>query len=132
MNSSKGISKMKDNINLVASIGLTILALLVGLFGIVVFIGVGEGTNNGLLAFGAVSLLFALMAGLFSWIAPSARWAIVIFMSAPVVILCVMGASMGWFYLPGAAWTFLVTSLGAYLGERLKLGRSAREETPPL
>jgi uncharacterized membrane protein YfcA len=55
---------------------------------------------------------------------PGVRWAVAVAMSAPVVILCVIGASMGWVYLPGAVWTALCTAGGAYTGARLKQSRS--------
>jgi hypothetical protein len=107
-------------VKLLAGIALTLLALVIGVAGIIVLFVVGESYNYGLLAYLAVSLLFALLAGLLSFVLPEARWAIAIAMCAPVVILSVMGASMGWFYLPGAIWTATCTAGGAYLGAKLR------------
>jgi hypothetical protein len=105
-------------------IALTAVALIIGAFGIVVFIGVGEALNNGLAAFAAVSLPFALIAGLFSWLSPRAQWPVAAAMSALVTLLCIAGASMGAIYLTGAIWTVLCTAAGAYMGARLKRSRS--------
>src|SRR3990172_7293095 len=60
----------------VVIIVMSILALIIGLFGIVILIGVGEGTNNAIYAFIAVSLPFTLLAGFLSWLAPEAQWAV--------------------------------------------------------
>ena len=109
-----------------AVIAVTIVALVIGLLGIVVLIGVGEALNNGIAAFAAVSLPFALLAGLLSWLVPRAQWAITVAMSAPITLLCMAGASMGTIYLPGAMWTILLTGAGAYTGGRLKRSRAAR------
>ena len=109
-----------------AVIAVTIVALVIGLFGIVVLIGVGEALNNGLAAFAAVSFPFALLAGLLSWLVPRARWAIAVAMSAPITLLCIAGASMGAIYLPGAMWTIFITGAGAYVGGRMKRSRAAR------
>jgi len=114
-----------------AIIALTVVALVIGLFGIAVFIGVGEALNNGLAAFAAVSLPFALLAGFFSWLSPRAQWPIAVAMSAPVTLLCIAGASMGAIYLPGAVWTVLCTAAGAYMGARLKRSRSKVPRVPP-
>ncbi len=111
-----------------AVIALTIVALVVGAFGIVVFIGVGEALNNAIAAFAAVSVPFALLAGFLSWLAPRAQWAIAAAMSAPITLLCIQGAAMGTVYLPGAIWTIFCTGAGAYVGGRLK---RYRQETPP-
>jgi len=105
-------------------IGLTILALLIGLAGIAVLIGVGEAANNSIAAFAAVSFPFALLAGFFSWIAPRARWAIAIAMSAPVAVTGMMGSWSSSSLLLGAIWTVALTCAGATLGGRLKLSRS--------
>jgi predicted histidine transporter YuiF (NhaC family) len=105
-------------------IALTAVALIIGAFGIVVFIGVGEALNNGLAAFAAVSLPFTLLAGLFSWLTPRAQWPVAVAMAAPVTLLCIAGASMGVIYLPGAIWTVLCTAARAYMGARLKRSRS--------
>jgi hypothetical protein len=107
-----------------AVIALTIVALVIGVFGIVVFIGVGEGLNNAIAAFAAVSVPFALLAGFFSWLSPRAQWPVAVAMSAPVTLLCLVGASMGAIYLPGAIWTVSCTAAGAYAGARLKRSRS--------
>ena len=114
-----------------AVIALTIVALAIGLLGIVVLIGVGEALNNGIAAFAAVSLPFALLAGLLSWLVPRAQWAIVVAMSAPITLLCMAGASMGAIYLPGAMWTILITGTGAYIGGRLKRSRPSAPRVPP-
>ena len=105
-------------------IALTAVALVIGVFGIVIFIVVGEALNNGLAAFAAVSLPFAVLAGFFSWLSPRAQWPVAAAMSAPVTILCIGGASMGTIYLPGAIWTVLCTAAGASGGARLKRSRS--------
>ncbi len=115
------MKKVNDKSGTASNIALTILAFIIGLFGIAVFIGVGEAANNAIAAFAAVSLPFALLAGVLSWIAPRARWAIAIALSAPVTILCLMSASMGTFYVPGAAWTVFITCVGANLGGRRKI-----------
>jgi len=124
------MKKGNDNAGIAISIALTILAFFIGLFGIAVLIGVGEAANNAIAAFAAVSFPFALLAGFLSWIAPRARWTIAIAMSAPVAILCLMSASMGTFYVPGAIWTVLLTCVGANLGGRLRLSGSGTQGTP--
>jgi hypothetical protein len=93
-------------------------------FGIVVFIGVGEALNNGLAAFAAVSLPFALLAGFFSWLSPRVQWPVAVVMSAPVTLLCIAGASMGAIYLPGAILVCPVHGAGAHMGARLNRSRA--------
>jgi hypothetical protein len=112
-------------------IAFSILAFFIGLGGIVILIGVGESANNTILAFAAVSFPFALLAGFFAWIAPRARWAIGIAMSAPVAILAILGSWSSSLLLPGAIWTLALTCAGAYLGGRIGLRRSAPQQTPP-
>jgi hypothetical protein len=99
---------------------LSIIALLIGFVGIAILIGVGEGTNNAIAAFAAVSFPFALLAGFLSWIRPRGKWVIAIAMSAPVAIICLMSASMGAIYIPGAIWTVLISIVGAHVGGRLR------------
>jgi hypothetical protein len=122
---------MKSKSGLGISIALSILAFFIGLGGIVILIGVGEAANNTILAFAAVSLPFAVLAGFFSWIAPRARWAIGIAISAPVTILAILGSWSSRWLLPGAIWTIALTCAGAYLGSRLGLRRSAEQNTLP-
>lgn len=122
---------MQRKAGLGTSIALSILAFFIGIGGIVILIGVGEATNNTIMAFIAVSFTFALLAGFFSWIAPRARWAIGIAMSAPVAILAILGSWSSSLLLPGAIWTIALTCAGAYLGGRLGLRRSDGPQTPP-
>ncbi len=116
---------------MLAQIGITALALVLGLLGIVVLIGVGEASNNALAAFAAVSLPFALLAGLFSWLVVRARWAIAVALAAPVVVICLLSARMGSVYVPGALWTAFCCLAGAYAGGRLKASRRAVPPGPP-
>ncbi len=113
-----------------AVIALTIVALVVGAFGIVVLIGVGEALNNAIAAFAAVSVPFALLAGSFSWLSPRAQWPVAVAMPAPVTVLCLLGAQMGAAYLLGAMWTVSCTVAGAYMGARLKRSRSGVPRVP--
>jgi hypothetical protein len=122
---------MQSKSGLGISIAFSILAFFIGLGGIVILIGVGEAANNTMIAFAAVSFPFALLAGFFSWLAPRARWAIGISMSAPVAILAILGSWSSRWLLPGAVWTIALTCAGAFLGSRLGLRRSATENTPP-
>jgi hypothetical protein len=106
------------------SIVLSILAFIIGLGEIVVLIAVGEAANNTIIAFAAVSFPSALLAGIFSWIAPRARWAIGIVMSVPIAILAIIGSWSSSWLLAGAIWTIALTCAGAYLGGRLGERRS--------
>lgn len=111
-------------------IGLSILSFIIGLAGIMMLFGVGEGTNNAIKAFAAVSLPFALFAAFFSWLAPNARWAIAIVMVVPVTILGILGAWSGSVIILGTLWTILLTLLAANLGGWLRT-RKAGGTTPP-
>lgn len=122
---------MKEKTGLGAAIAVSILAFLIGLFGIVVLISVGEGANNAIVAFAAVSFPFALLAGFLSWLAPRARWAIGIAMSTPIFIISVIGSWSSSVFLPGGIWTAALTFVGAYLGARLRLSRSGGQKPPP-
>jgi hypothetical protein len=126
--SGSGISNASS---ILVSIAFSILAFLIGLGGIGIFIGAGEAANNAITAFAAVSFLFALLAGFFSWIAPRARWSIGTAMSAPVAILAILGSWSSSLLLPGAIWTVALTCVGAYLGSRARVRRSATKNTPP-
>jgi hypothetical protein len=107
------------------------VALLIGMLGIVVFIGVGEALNNAVAAFAAVSLPFALIAGLLAWLSPRAQWPVAVAISAPVALLCVMGSQMGAIYLPGGMWTVLCAVGGAYVGARWGRSRVKESDLPP-
>jgi hypothetical protein len=120
---------MSDKLGVV--IALTVLALVVGVVGAGVFIGVGESLNSGIAAFAAVSLPFALLAGFFSWLSPRAAWPVVIAMDAPVILLCLAGVGMGAMYLLGAMWTIVCTAGGAALGAYLRRPRSEGPPVPP-
>ena len=122
---------MSGKVGIVLGIGLTILAFIIGSFGIVVLIGVGEAANNTIAAFAAVSFPFALLAGFFAWIAPRARWAIAVALVVPITILSLMGAWSSAFMIPGALWTIGLTCAGAYLGGRLGSSRSHTQTEPP-
>jgi hypothetical protein len=74
---------MQSKAGLAAGIMLSIVALLIGLAGIAILIGVGEAANNTVTAFAAVSFPFALLAGFLSWIVPGARWVIAAAMALP-------------------------------------------------
>ena len=121
---------MKGAAGIVLGVVLTILALIIGLCGIVVMIGVGEATNNGLIAIATVSLPFFFLTGLLSCIAPRARWAIAVAMSAPVAILGVLGSWSGAYLLLGAVWTVALALAGAYLGGRLRSPKPP-DQNPP-
>lgn len=112
-------------------IALSVLAFFIGLGGVFQLIGIAEGANNAVTAFAAVSIAFALLAGFLAWLAPSARWAIGITMSAPVVILAILGSWSGSVLLLGAVWTTALTCAGAYLGSRLPLGKSVPPPPAP-
>ena len=116
---------------MLAQVAITALALVIGLAGIAVLIGVGEALNNGIAAFAAVSLPLALLAGIFAWLVPRARWAVAVALAAPVVIICVMSASMGSFYVPGALWILLCCLGGAYAGAQMKRSHSGMPPIPP-
>jgi hypothetical protein len=112
-------------------VGLTALALVIGLFGIAVLMGVGEGANNAIAAFAAVSFPFAVLAGIFSWIAPQARWPIAAAMSGPVAVICLVGSWSGGIMLLGALVTVALTCGGAYSGAELGRSRSRSQQRPP-
>jgi hypothetical protein len=120
---------MLDKLGVV--IALTVLSLIVGVVGIGVFIGVGEGYSNAIAAFAAVSIPFALLAGFFTWLSPRAQWPVVIALDAPVTLLCLAGAGMGAVYLLGAMWTIACTAGGAFLGAYLRRPRSEGPPVPP-
>lgn len=122
---------MPRKTGLLLGIVLTVLALVIGLFGIAVLIGVGEAANNVIAAFAAVSFPFALLAGLFSWIAPSARWPIAAAMCAPIAVISLLGSWSSAYLLPGALWTAGLTCAGAYAGGRLRTSRSEAQAPPP-
>ena len=121
---------MQGKTGTVAGIALTVLALLIGLIGIVALIGVGEAANNTVTAFAAVSFPFALLAALFSWISPRACWAIAVAMFAPIAVISIVGSWSSSFLLPGAIWTAALTCVGAYLGARFRLARSGSQQPP--
>jgi hypothetical protein len=102
------------------AVALTVLGLVIGLFAIAVLIGVGEGANNAMAAFAAVSIPLALLAGLFSWIAPRARWYLAAALAGPVTLLSLAGSWSGSVMMLGAIWTAGITCAGAYVGSRLK------------
>ena len=122
---------MKGKAALGAGILLTALSVLIGLFGIAVLIGVGEAANNVIAGFAAVSFPFALIAALFSWIAPPAKWAVAAAMSAPVAAIALVGSWSSSYLIPGALWTVALSFLGAYLGARFRRSRSSAQEPPP-
>ena len=125
------MAKISGKVEIVLGIVLTILALIIGLFGIAVLIGVGEAANNALVAIAAVSFPFALLAGFMSWIVPRARWAIAVAMSAPTVILGIVGSWSSVYLFLGAIWIVALTLVGAYLGGRLRSSPSGTPSTPP-
>ncbi len=115
-------------------IGLSILSFVIGLAGIGILFGVGEGANNAIKAYAAVSLPFALFAAFFSWLAPNARWGIAIAMVVPIAILGILGAWSGGVIILGTIWTVLLTILAANLGGWLrtrKAGKTVPPENPP-
>lgn len=109
-------------------IALTIVAFIIGVFGIAILIGVGEAANNGIVAFAAVSFPFALLAGLLAWTSPRAQWAIALAISAPVALLSCIGSWSGAYLILGAIWTILLSCAGAYAGASLRLSKTG---TPP-
>lgn len=113
-----------------AIIVVTAVALVIGLFGIAILIGVGEALNNAIAAFAAVSFPFALLAGLLTLAIPEARWYVAIAMAAPVTLLCLGAANMGSVYVPGAIWTAATTGAGAYIGGRLRQSRPDGKPAP--
>ena len=122
---------MNRKTGLGTGIVLTILAFIIGLTGIATLIGVGEAVNNVFAAFAAVSFPFSLVAGVLSWFAPRARWAIGVAVSVPVAILSIVGAWSSSFLIPGAIWTMTLTCAGAYLGAHLRESRSRSPRVPP-
>jgi len=122
---------MKAKAGFVVGILLTALSLLIGVLGIAVLIGVGEAANNTIAAFAAVSFPFALLAGLFSWITPPARWPVAAAMCAPVAVIALVGSWSSSYLLPGALWTVALTFAGAYAGGRFRTSRSSSQEPPP-
>ncbi len=115
---------------LAVSILLRVLSLLIGLFGIAVLIGVGEAANNVFAAFAAVSFPLALIAALFAWITPPAKWAIAAASSAPVGVIALVGSWSSSYLLPGALFTVGLSFLGAYLGARLRKPRPSAQVPP--
>ena len=121
---------MESKSGLALNVLLTIVALLVGLYGIVILIGAGEGANSVVVAFATVSIPFALLAGLFSFIAPGARWPIAGAVAAPVAILSLASSWSSRYLLVGALWTVVLACAGAYAGARIRMARS-RSQKPP-
>jgi hypothetical protein len=117
--------------SLAVSILLTVLSLLIGLVAIAVLIGVGEAANNSIAAFAAVSFPLALLAALFSWITPPARWAVAAALSAPVVVVAVLGSWSSSLLTLGALWTAALVFLGAYVGARIRMSRASTQQVPP-
>lgn len=113
-------------------IALSILSFIIGLGGIAMLIGVGEASNNTVTAFAVVSLIFALLAGFFAWLAPHASLVILICMSLPIAILGVSSAWSSRWMLPGAIWTVVLTLVGASLGAWLRSRKSDRQTPPPV
>ncbi len=101
------------------AVALTVLGLIIGLFGIAVLIGVGEGANNAIAAFAAVSIPLALLSGVFSWVAPRARWFLAAALAGPVTLLSLASSWSGSAMMLGGIWTAGVTCVGAYVGSRL-------------
>ncbi len=121
---------MQGRTGTIVGIGLTVVAFFIGLYGIVILIGVGEGSNNALTAFATVSFPFALLAAFFSWLAPRAKWAIAVAMFAPVTLLSLASAWSSGFMLLGALWTAGLTCAGAYLGARFRSSRFGSPQPP--
>ncbi len=121
---------MEAKSGLAWSVLLTIVALLVGLYGLVILIGAGEGANNVVVAFATVTIPFALLAGLFSFIAPAARWPIAGAVSAPVAVISLVSAWSSRYLVVGALWTVALACAGAYAGARIRLARSHGQEPP--
>ena len=123
---------MANKTGLGLGIAFSILAFFIGLGGVIQLIGIGEAANNVVIAFAAISIAFALLAGFLSWLAPGARWAIGIAMSAPVIFLSILGAWSSNYLLLGAVWTTVLACVGAYLGSHLRLRKSStRHPSPP-
>jgi hypothetical protein len=119
---------MRGRSGLAVGIVMTILALLIGLSGIAVLIGAGEGANNAITAFAVVSFPLALLAGFFSFIAPQARWPIAAAMCGPVALISLAGSWSSGYLTLGALWTVGLTCAGAYAGARLRQSRSGTQE----
>ncbi len=77
---------------LIRRIGIGLLALGVGAAGFVLLFVIGEGTNSGLLAYAAATLLFSLTAYGFSRVDFGGRIWYAVLMCAPVLLLSVGGA----------------------------------------
>lgn len=122
---------MQGKSSLGIGIGLSILSFIIGLAGVVMLFGVGEGANNAILAYAAVSFPFALFACFFSWLAPNARWGIGIAMLIPITILGILGAWSGSVILFGTFWTIILTLLGATLGAWLRTRKAEGLPPPP-
>jgi hypothetical protein len=118
---------MKGQGGLVAGIVLTIVSLLIGLSSIAVLVGVGEGANNAITAFAVVSFPLALLAGIFSFIVPQARWPIAAALCGPVALISLAGSWSSRFLTLGALWTVALTCAGAYAGARLRQSRSGTQ-----
>lgn len=122
---------MKTKTGTVVGILLTIVALLIGLYGIAFLIGVGEGANNAVVAFAAVSFPFGILAAIFSWVAPQARWPIAAALSGPVALISLVSGWSGGIMILGAIWTVAVTCAGAYAGAWLRHSRARSQKPPP-
>lgn len=122
---------MKKKSELALNILFSFISLVIGVFGIAILIGVGEGTNNSIVAFAAVSIPIAIITFLFSFLAPSGRWFYAGLISAPVAIIALLGSWSGSALLLGALWTVGLALAGAYLGYKLKADRIARNQPPP-
>lgn len=87
-------------------IGLGLLALLIGVIGFVVLFAIGEGSGNGLLAYAADTVLFALAAYGLSRLDHEGRIIYAVLMCAPVLLLSVGGADAS-----GAFMSLLMTAI---------------------
>ncbi len=121
---------MKKKSELALNILFSIISLIIGVIGIAILIGVGEGANNSIVAFAAVSFPIAIITFLFSFLAPRGRWIYAGLISAPVAIISLLGSWSGSALLLGALWTVGLVLAGAYLGAKLKAARIARRQPP--
>lgn len=122
---------MKRPKELALNILFSLISLVIGVYGIVIFIAFGEGSNSAIMAFAVVSIPFSLITFLFSFLAPRGRWFYAGLISGPVAILAMIGSWSGSVLLLGAFWTVGLVLFGAYLGARLNAARLARRQPPP-
>ena len=91
---------------IVKRIAFSLLAIVVGVLGIGVLIGVGEGTGSGVAAYAADAVLFGVTAYTLARVDPAGGVLYAVLLCAPVLVISLMGPDSG-----GAGLALLMTAV---------------------